>query len=168
MESFKKIISEDKKEKYKEVFQQVKAIISDEPDLIANLANITSILKMNFDEFSWVGFYLLKYKELVLGPFQGKPACVRIKKGVGVCGASIKERKIIIVPDVSEFPGHIYCDPDSKSEIVIPMIKDGMPFGVLDVDSYKPNCFDDIDRFYLDNIIKHLIDSIVEYEKKNK
>jgi GAF domain-containing protein len=165
VESFTKIISEDKKEKYKEVLQQVKAIISDEPDLIANLANITSILKNNLDDFSWVGFYLLKNNELVLGPFQGKPACVRIKKGVGVCGASIKERKIIIVPDVSEFPGHIYCDPDSKSEIVIPMIKDGMPFGVLDVDSNKLNCFDDIDRFYLENIVTYLIDSMVEYEK---
>jgi GAF domain-containing protein len=166
VESFAKIISEDKKEKYKEVFQQVKAIIGDEPDIIANLANITSILKMNFDDFSWVGFYLLKFNELVLGPFQGKPACVRIKRGIGVCGAAIKDRKIIIVPDVSEFPGHIYCDPDSKSEIVIPMIKDGMPFGVLDVDSHKLNCFDDIDRFYLDNIVKYLIDSIVEYEKR--
>lgn len=160
------MIIKDKKEKYKQVVQQVESIISGEPDLIANLANITAILKMNFEDFSWVGFYLWRFKELVLGPFQGKPACVRIKKGKGVCGTSIKERIKIIVPDVSQFEGHIYCDPETKSEIVIPMMKEGHPFGVLDVDSYKLNTFDDIDKFYLEYIVKHLMDSIVEYEKK--
>ncbi|MBU1297758.1 MAG: GAF domain-containing protein [Bacteroidetes bacterium] len=160
------MIIKDKKEKYKQVVQQVESIISGEPDLIANLANITAILKMNFEDFSWVGFYLWRFKELVLGPFQGKPACVRIKKGKGVCGTSIKDRKTIIVPDVSQFEGHIYCDHETKSEIVIPMIKEGHHFGVLDVDSYKLNTFDDIDKFYLEYIVKHLMDSIVEYEKK--
>lgn len=156
----------DKTEKYRETLAMVDSTIKGEPNLLANLANVSSILKMNFDDISWVGFYLWRVKELVLGPFQGKPACVRIKKGKGVCGTAIKQRTTIIVPDVNQFEGHIYCDPETKSEIVIPMIKEGHPFGVLDVDSYKLNTFDDIDKFYLEYIVKHLMDSIVGYEKK--
>ncbi len=146
----------DKAEKYKETLKVIRSTIEDEPDFIANLANISAILKMNFDEYSWVGFYLWKTNELVLGPFQGKPACIRIKKGSGVCGTAIKERKTILVPDVAQFPGHIYCDPMSKSEIVIPMYKKGKLVGVLDVDSHIINYFDDIDRFYLEHLVKSL------------
>ncbi len=164
--NFKKTEQTDKAEKYKETLKTIRSAIKNESDLIANLANISAILKVNFDEFSWVGFYLWKQKELVLGPFQGKPACVRIQKGKGVCGTAIKQRTTIIVPDVSQFEGHIYCDPETKSEIVIPMIKEGHPFGVLDVDSYKLSTFGDIDKFYLEYIVKHLMDSIVEYEKE--
>lgn len=148
------MIIKGKKEKYKQVVQQVESIISDEPDDIANLANITAILKMNFDDISWVGFYIWRVNELVLGPFQGKPACVRIKKGKGVCGTAIKQRTTIIVPDVRQFEEHIYCDPETKSEIVIPIYKKGKLFGVLDVDSYNINNFDDIDRFYLEHLVK--------------
>lgn len=144
-------------DKYKEAIKYIESLVADEKDLYANLANICAILKIYFkDEFSWVGFYLKprSSKVLTLGPFQGKPACTRIKVGQGVCGQAVKLRKTIIVPDVSKFPGHIYCDPDSKSEIVVPMIKKGYVLGVLDVDSYKYNTFDEIDRFYLENIVE--------------
>lgn len=149
----------DKAEKYKETLKIIRSTIKDEPYLIAKLASISAILKMNFDEFSWVGFYLWRQKALVLGPFQGKPACIRIRKGQGVSGLSIKERKTIIVPDVSQFHGHIYCDPMSKSEIVIPIYKKGKLFGVLDVDSYIINNFDDIDRFYLEHVVKMIFNT---------
>ena len=125
------IKGETKEEIYSELLPQIKSLIADEPDLIANLANVTSVLKQAFPSFSWVGFYLMKGNELVLGPFQGKLACTRIKIGSGVCGTSALEKKTIIVPDVEKFPGHIYCDPDSKSEIVVPIIKDGEVLGLI-------------------------------------
>lgn len=151
------IKGETKEEIYSELLPQIKSLIADEPDLIANLANVTSALKQAFPSFSWVGFYLMKGDELVLGPFQGKLACTRIKIGTGVCGTSALEKKTIIVPDVEKFPGHIYCDPDSKSEIVVPIIKDGKVLGVLDVDSYELNNFDEVDKFYLEKIVDLLV-----------
>jgi len=152
------IKGETKEEIYSELLPQIKSLIEDEPDLIANLANVTSALKQAFPSFSWVGFYLMKGGELVLGPFQGKLACTRIKIGSGVCGTSALRKETIIVPDVEKFPGHIYCDPDSKSEIVVPIIKNGEVLGVLDVDSYELNNFDEIDRFYLEKIVELLLE----------
>jgi len=152
------IKGETKEEIYSELLPQIKSLIEDEPDLIANLANVTSALKQAFPSFSWVGFYLMKSGELVLGPFQGKLACTRIKIGSGVCGTSALRKETIIVPDVEKFPGHIYCDPDSKSEIVVPIIKNGEVLGVLDVDSYELNNFDEIDKLYLEKIVELLLE----------
>jgi len=146
------ITAEGKKERYEELFPQLAALIADEHDLIADMANVSAALKSAFPQFSWVGFYRLEKKELVLGPFQGKVACVRIKEGNGVCGTAAKERRTIIVPDVDKFPGHIACDPDSRSEIVVPLIHGGALFGVLDIDSAYLNSFDEIDRIYLEKI----------------
>ncbi len=166
MEAFFKISPKTSKiEKYKEAFKQVKSLVENEKNLLSDLANTCSILKIYFNnEFSWVGFYLLSpnKKQLTLGPFQGKPACTRIKVGKGVCGQAVKLRKTLVVPDVSKFPGHIYCDPDSKSEIVIPMIKRGSVIGVLDIDSHKYETFDEIDRFYLEKIVEMIL-----YQIKN-
>jgi GAF domain-containing protein len=148
------VVADGKKEKYEELFPQLVALVGGESDLIANMANISAGLKATFPLYSWVGFYRMEKGELVLGPFQGKVACVRIKVGNGVCGTSARERKTIVVPDVSRFPGHIACDPESKSEIVVPMIYDGCLFGVLDVDSDKLNSFDEIDQIYLEKIVE--------------
>ncbi len=152
------IKGETKEEIYSELLPQIKSLIEDETDLIANLANLTSALKQAFPSFSWVGFYLMKGDELVLGPFQGKLACTRIKIGSGVCGTSALRKETIIVPDVAKFPGHIYCDPDSKSEIVVPIIKNGEVLGVLDIDSYELNNFDEIDKIYLEKIVDLLLE----------
>jgi GAF domain-containing protein len=146
-----------KDEIYSELLPQIKSLIEDESDLIANLANVTSALKQAFPSFSWVGFYLMKGGELVLGPFQGKLACTRIKIGSGVCGTAVLKKETIIVPDVEEFPGHIYCDPDSRSEIVVPIIKDGEVLGVLDIDSYELDNFDETDKFYLEKLVEILL-----------
>ncbi len=152
------IKGETKEEVYSELLPQIKSLIEGESDLIANLANVTSALKQAFPTFSWVGFYLMKGGELVLGPFQGKLACTRIKVGSGVCGTSALRKETIIVPNVEKFPGHIYCDPDSKSEIVVPIIKDGEVLGVLDIDSYELNNFDEVDKIYLEKIVNLLIE----------
>jgi GAF domain-containing protein len=147
-----------KDEIYSELLPQIKSLIEDESDLIANLANVTSALKQAFPSFSWVGFYLMKGGELVLGPFQGKLACTRIKVGSGVCGTAVLKKETIIVPDVEKFPGHIYCDPDSRSEIVVPIIKDGEVLGVLDIDSYELDNFDETDKFYLEKLVEILLE----------
>lgn len=147
-----------KDEIYSELLPQIKSLIEDESDLIANLANVTSALKQAFPSFSWVGFYLIKGGELVLGPFQGKLACTRIKIGSGVCGTAVLKKETIIVPDVEKFPGHIYCDPDSRSEIVVPIIKDGEVLGVLDIDSYELDNFDETDKFYLEKLVEILLE----------
>jgi len=144
--------SADKASKYQSLVPQIESLISGEPDMIANLANIAAALKQSMN-FVWVGFYLVKNNELVLGPFQGPIACTRIALGKGVCGASWKEKKVFIVPNVDEFPGHIACSSDSKSEIVLPAIKNGEVTLVLDVDSDKLNDFDDTDAFYLKQIM---------------
>ena len=145
----------DKKEQYKSLLPQIKSIIENETDLIANLANISACLKTQFN-WLWVGFYLVKDDELVLGPFQGPIACTRIKKGRGVCGTAWQEMKTIIVADVEKFPGHIACSSLSKSEIVLPIIRNGEVIGVLDVDSEHLGFFDEIDKRFLEEVVRGL------------
>ncbi len=144
-----------KEEQYEALLPQVKALVEGEPDLIANLANISASLKQQFD-FLWVGFYLINNNELVLGPFQGPIACTRIQKGRGVCGTAWLQEKTIIVPDVEKFPGHIACSSLSKSEIVVPIWKNGSLMGVLDVDSESLDNFDEKDAFYLNKIVSSI------------
>ena len=141
-----------KKEQYEALVPQIEALISYETDLIANLGNVAAALKEQFGWF-WVGFYLVKEGELVLAPFQGPVACTRIKKGKGVCGTSWQEAKTLIVPDVDKFPGHIACSSLSKSEIVVPLIRNGEVIGVLDVDSADYDQFDETDQQYLEQIV---------------
>ena len=146
------IASGTKEEQYEALLPQLKGLLEGEKDLIANLANVAAALKEQFG-WLWVGFYLVKEDELVLGPFQGPVACTRIRKGKGVCGTSWAKGETLIVPDVDKFPGHIACSSLSRSEIVIPIIRKGEVFGVLDVDSVDLNTFDEIDRRYLQDII---------------
>lgn len=146
------ILKGSKEEQYKNLLPQIKGLLDGETDLIANLANVAAALKEQFN-FFWVGFYLVKEDELVLGPFQGPVACTRIKKGRGVCGSSWEHAKTLIVPDVEKFPGHIACSSLSKSEIVIPLYKESVIIGVLDVDSSSLDSFDEIDHLYLQKII---------------
>jgi len=145
-----------KEEQYEALLPQIKALLEGEPDLIANLANITGALKEQFN-WLWIGFYLVKGDELVLGPFQGPVACTRIKKGKGVCGASWAKAETLIVPDVEKFPGHIACSSLSRSEIVVPIIRNNKVFGVLDADSIEPDQYDSIDKKYLEQIIELII-----------
>lgn len=145
--------STDKKEIYRTLIPQVESLIADEKDVTANLANIAAALRQSLN-FFWVGFYLVKNNQLVLGPFQGPIACTRINFGKGVCGTSWKDKKTIVVPNVDEFPGHIACSSASKSEIVLPAFKNGEVALVLDVDSDKLNDFDDIDRENLEKIMR--------------
>ncbi|HEY1007176.1 MAG TPA: GAF domain-containing protein [Sphingobacteriaceae bacterium] len=147
-----KIISATKEEEYQSLIPQIEALISGEEDLIANLANVCAALKEQF-RFFWVGFYLLKTDSLVLGPFQGPVACTRIPRGKGVCGTAWAEERTLIVPDVDAFPGHIACSSISRSEIVIPIIREGVVLGVLDVDSEHPDHFDEVDGRYLQQIL---------------
>ncbi len=142
-----------KTEQYQSLIPQISALLEGEPDLIANLANITAALKEQFG-WLWVGFYLVKDDQLVLGPFQGPVACTRINKGRGVCGTSWAKAVTLIVPDVEKFPGHIACSSLSKSEIVIPLFNKGVVWGILDVDSEYLNHFDDSDKKYLEKIIE--------------
>ena len=147
------ILQGDKAEQYNTLLPQIKALIQGEEDLIANLANITAALKQQFN-WLWVGFYLVKNNELVLGPFQGPIACTRIRYGKGVCGTSWQESKTLIVPDVEKFPGHIACSSLSKSEIVVPVIRNEKVVAVLDVDSERLNQFDETDKIYLEKIVE--------------
>lgn len=147
-------------EKYKFLNQQLGSLALKEDNLISNLANVTAALKQTFDKISWVGFYLFDGKKLYLGPFQGNVACTNIEIGKGVCGKSAQLRKTIIVPDVHQFPGHIFCDADSKSEIVVPLIKQNKLLGVLDLDSTEYNSFNETDKIYLEQICKFLINEI--------
>jgi L-methionine (R)-S-oxide reductase len=150
-----------KEEQYKFLLPQIEAVIYGEPDLYANLGNICSALKEQFG-WLWVGFYLVKPsltgedEELVLGPFQGPLACTRIRKGKGVCGAAWDEAKTIIVPDVEQFPGHIACSSKSKSEIVLPVIRNKKVVAVLDVDSESLNTYDETDKINLENLISKI------------
>lgn len=152
------IVSGSKQEKYISITKQIEALITGEPDLTANLANIAAALKEQFGWF-WVGFYMVKENantgnsELVLGPFQGPVACTRIAKGRGVCGTSWANEKTIIVPDVEKFPGHIACSSASKSEIVVPIFNGTSVVGVLDVDSELLDQFDAVDQQYLEAIV---------------
>lgn len=146
------IIQGTKAEQYQALLPQVKALLEGEPDLVANMANMVAALKEQFGWF-WVGFYLVKKNELVLGPFQGPVACTRIQKGRGVCGSSWQQQKTLIVPDVEKFPGHIACSSLSKSEIVVPVIRNGETVGVLDVDSAAYDQFDETDQQYLEELV---------------
>ena len=146
------IATGNKIEMYQSIIPQIAALIEGEQDLIANLANVAAALKVQFGWW-WVGFYLVKNNELVLGPFQGPVACTRIHKGRGVCGAAWQQEKTIIVPDVEKFPGHIACSSLSKSEIVVPIFSQQQVVGVLDVDSEVLNFFDATDERYLKEIV---------------
>lgn len=147
-------------EKYERLLRQLVALIKGEKDFIANLANASALLNQFLRDINWVGFYLWKDDELVLGPFQGLPACIRIPYGKGVCGSAIKQKETILVPNVEEFPGHIVCDAASKSEIVVPMFKGEKMIGVLDIDSPIYHRFNDRDREYLEKFVDLLIDNI--------
>lgn len=147
------IIATDKAGKYEELIPQIKGLVYGEEDLVANLANVTAALKYSMN-FFWVGFYLVKGEQLVLGPFQGPIACTRINPGKGVCGTSWQNNEVIVVPNVDEFPGHIACSSASKSEIVLPFSKNGNVFGVLDIDSDQLNDFDETDAKYLKQVIE--------------
>lgn len=161
MESLISTKSLDRGARYEEIVPQIESLIKEESDFIANLANVSAALKLALkDEASWVGFYLVKSGELVLGPFQGKPACVRIQMGKGVCGTAAKNKRTVIVPDVAKFPGHIYCDPDSKSEIVIPLMRNGEVLGVLDVDSSSVGSFDETDSLYLERVADMVVEKL--------
>lgn len=143
----------DKAEQYQGLIPQIKGLVTGEPDQIANLANICAALKQQFN-WLWIGFYLVKEDTLVLGPFQGPIACTRIAKGQGVCGSAWAQQQVLIVPDVDAFPGHIACSSASKSEIVLPLYKNGECVGVLDIDSELYNQFDEVDAQYLQQIIE--------------
>src|ERR1700720_1597754 len=145
-----------REEQYLELIPQIAALIENEPDLIANLANITATLKQQF-EWLWIGFYLVKENELVLGPFQGPIACTRIKKGRGVCGTAWEQMKTIIVEDVNKFPGHISCSSLSKSEIVLPLIRNHKVVAVLDIDHSNYAAFDKTDELFLSEIISLIL-----------
>ncbi|GEP97173.1 GAF domain-containing protein [Chitinophaga cymbidii] len=145
----------DKTAQYTSLLPQIKALITGEPDETANLANITAALKEQFN-WLWVGFYLVKQDELVLGPFQGPIACTRIRKGKGVCGTAWANAAALIVPDVEAFPGHIACSSLSRSEIVVPLKRNGEVVGVLDVDSTELNKFDETDQRFLEEIVSWL------------
>ncbi|ALL05857.1 diguanylate cyclase [Pedobacter sp. PACM 27299] len=154
-EDLKIITATDKAEQYRSLIPQIEALITGETDQVANLANIAAALKEQFKWF-WVGFYLVKEGELVLGPFQGPVACTRIQKGKGVCGASWAQKQTLIVPDVDAFPGHIACATASRSEIVLPLFQGDEVIGVLDVDSEHLAHFDEVDAKYLKEIINLL------------
>jgi L-methionine (R)-S-oxide reductase len=149
-----------REENYELVIKQLKALIEGETNFIANLANAAALLNQFLDNINWVGFYITDGNELILGPFQGLPACVRIPFGKGVCGTAAKNKKTEIVPDVHLFPGHIACDAASQSEIVVPMIKNGNVIGVLDIDSPIKNRFNEIDQKYLEKFVETLVASI--------
>ena len=144
--------STNKADQYTALLPQIEALVTGEPDLVANLANICAALKEQF-KWLWVGFYIVKGEELVLGPFQGPVACTRIAKDKGVCGAAWEQGKILVVPDVDAFPGHIACSSLSRSEIVVPMFHNNIVVGVLDVDSEHLDHFDDIDAKYLEQVV---------------
>ena len=149
------IKSESKAQQYQSLLPQIEALISGEDDLTANLANIAAALKEQFN-WLWIGFYLVKQDELVLGPFQGPVACTRIRRGKGVCGTAWQNAKTVIVDDVDQFPGHIACSSASRSEIVLPLLKDGIVVGVLDADSADLSSFDETDEKYLSQIIGYI------------
>jgi GAF domain-containing protein len=146
------IQGETKQERYKTLLPQIAAVVQDEPDLIANMANVASMLHETF-HFWWTGFYRVVGKDLVLGPFQGPMACTRIQRGRGVCGTAWAKEETQIVPDVEKFPGHIACSSASRSEIVVPVWHNRKVIGVLDIDSTHLSTFDETDRRYLEQIV---------------
>ncbi|PIC84047.1 GAF domain-containing protein [Sporosarcina sp. P1] len=152
--------SNNLQEKYAQLTTQLDALLSGEPNVYANLSNASAILNQFFDRINWVGFYLMDGDELVLGPFQGLPACIRIPLGRGVCGTVAKTKEGLVVADVNAFPGHIACDAASRSEVVVPLIKDGEVFGVLDIDSPELNRFTEDDLVGLTQVVKALMKHI--------
>ena len=154
-------------ERYRLLNSQLKSLLVKEDNLISNLSNFTAAIKDTFEKVSWVGFYLFNGNKLYLGPFQGKIACTNIQIGMGVCGSSAEKRETIIVPDVNKFPGHIFCDSNSKSEIVVPLIQNGKLLGVLDLDSHEYNSFGKTDKDYLEEICKFLSEEIFPSNNEN-
>lgn len=148
-------------QRYQLLVKQLKSLLDKNDNIISNLSNFTAALKQTFEKISWVGFYLYDGNELYLGPFQGKVACTKIQIGKGVCGTSAMNRETIIVPDVDKFPGHIACDVESRSEIVVPIIKNDKLYGVLDLDSASLNAFNQTDKKYLDEIVDFLVKEIL-------
>lgn len=144
-----------KEEKYDLLYQQIKCVVEDEQDMIANMANISAMIHDTFG-FWWTGFYRVIGEELVLGPFQGPMACTRIKKGRGVCGTAWAKELTQVVPDVDQFPGHIACSSASRSEIVVPIFRDGNVMAVLDIDSAELNTFDETDKVWLEKIVESI------------
>jgi L-methionine (R)-S-oxide reductase len=147
-------------ERYRLLNSQLKSLLVKQDNLISNLSNLTAAINDTFEKVSWIGFYLFDGEKLYLGPFQGKVACTNIEIGKGVCGTSAAKRETIIVPDVDKFPGHIFCDGNSKSEIVVPLVKNNKLLGVLDLDSHDLNSFGKIDKEYLEEICKFLCEEI--------
>jgi L-methionine (R)-S-oxide reductase len=147
----------DKDADYAALATELRGLLAGESDTIANMANATSLIYHALPDVNWCGVYLFRDGELIVGPFQGKPACVRIPLGKGVCGTAAAERRTVVVPDVHAFPGHIACDPASRSEIVIPLIKGDALLGVLDLDSPIPNRFDDADRRGLERLAAEML-----------
>ncbi len=150
--------TEHREKNYETLVKQLQALIEDEKNTIANLSNASALLNQFLDDINWVGFYLWEDDELVLGPFQGLPACIRIENGKGVCGTAMAENKTMLVDNVNEFPGHIACDARSQSEIVIPMKVNGENFGVLDIDSPILNRFDEVDQHHLEKFVQVLVE----------
>jgi L-methionine (R)-S-oxide reductase len=153
----------EKSELYLELRQQLISLLAGEPDAIANAANTAALLYHFLPEVNWVGFYFLKGRDLVLGPFQGKPACVRIPLGQGVCGAAAARGVSILVPDVNAFPGHIACDAASRSELVVPLVKHGAVWGVLDLDSPVLGRFDEADRAGCESLAAFYLESFAKF-----
>jgi L-methionine (R)-S-oxide reductase len=155
-------------EKYRLLFSQLKSLLEKDDNLISNLSNFTAAINDTFDKVSWVGFYLFDGEKLILGPFQGKVACTNIEIGKGVCGSSAAKRETLVVPDVNKFPGHIFCDSSSKSEIVVPLIRNEKLLGVLDLDSHEFNSFEKTDKDYLEEICNFLSEEIfpANYQEK--
>lgn len=154
--------SDNRDKQYNTVIKQLEALINDEPDVTANLANASALLNQFLDDINWVGFYLWKDTELVLGPFQGLPACIRIPSGKGVCGTAYAKKQTMLVPDVNQFPGHIVCDAKSQSEIVIPLIINNKVYGVLDIDSPNLNRFDEVDKKNLEKFVRVIEQNMLE------
>ena len=155
-------IATTKAELYQELRSQLTSLLEGEPDAIANAANTAALLYHSMPDVNWVGFYLFKSNELVLGPFQGKPACVRIPLGKGVCGTAAERRQSIVVPDVNAFPGHIACDSASRSELVVPLVRHGALLGVLDLDSPMLGRFDETDRAGCESLVRIYTESFKE------
>jgi GAF domain-containing protein len=152
----------DKPTAYAELETSLRALLAGEHDLVANAANLAALLFWSLPQLNWAGFYLVEPRrgDLLLGPFQGKPACVRIPVGRGVCGTAAARRETVVVPDVHAFPGHIACDSASNSEIVVPILRDGELLGVLDLDSPVPSRFDDADARGLEALVRVFVDSL--------
>ncbi|MBE7102489.1 GAF domain-containing protein [Bacillus cereus] len=146
-----------REEQYETVIKQLDALLTGEPNVVANLSNASALLNQFLDRVNWVGFYVTEGNQLVLGPFQGMPACVRIPFGRGVCGVAAETKTTQLVADVHQFPGHIACDSASNSEIVVPIMKEGNIIGVLDIDSPEKNRFDEVDQHYLEKFVETLL-----------